>query len=161
MHVLAVAVDAALVVALQNRGLQVEAVTAEGARAALQRERPDVVLTAVPLSAVPGVRGDVPVVALGERGRGEVALELLKARQVELLERSTVVEEVARALTRVQEPARALEPLETVERRHILTVLRAMKGHRTRAAEALGLDRKTLYRKLERYRDEGLLPEGT
>jgi DNA-binding protein Fis len=28
-----------------------------------------------------------------------------------------------------------------------------VKGHRARAAEILGLDRKTLYRKLERYGD--------
>jgi two-component system response regulator HydG len=44
-----------------------------------------------------------------------------------------------------------LPPLEEVERRYILRVLEAVKGHRTRAAELLGLDRKTLYRKLERY----------
>ncbi|HEY7372863.1 MAG TPA: sigma-54 dependent transcriptional regulator [Polyangia bacterium] len=45
----------------------------------------------------------------------------------------------------------ALPPLEEVERRYILRVLEAVNGHRTRAAEVLGLDRKTLYRKLERY----------
>jgi two-component system response regulator HydG len=44
-----------------------------------------------------------------------------------------------------------LPPLEEVERRYILRVLDAVNGHRTRAAEVLGLDRKTLYRKLERY----------
>jgi two-component system response regulator AtoC len=44
-----------------------------------------------------------------------------------------------------------LPPLEEVERRYILRVLEAVHGHRTRAAEVLGLDRKTLYRKLERY----------
>jgi two-component system response regulator HydG len=44
-----------------------------------------------------------------------------------------------------------LPPLEEVERRYILRVLEAVQGHRTRAAEVLGLDRKTLYRKLERY----------
>jgi two-component system response regulator AtoC len=44
-----------------------------------------------------------------------------------------------------------LPPLEEMERRYILRVLGAMHGHRTRAAEVLGLDRKTLYRKLERY----------
>jgi len=42
-------------------------------------------------------------------------------------------------------------PLEVVERRHILRVLDAQKGNRTRAAKVLGLDRKTLYRKLERW----------
>jgi two-component system response regulator HydG len=45
----------------------------------------------------------------------------------------------------------ALPPLEEVERRYILRVLESVGGHRTRAAEILRLDRKTLYRKLERY----------
>jgi two-component system response regulator AtoC len=44
-----------------------------------------------------------------------------------------------------------LPPLDEMERRYILRVLDAVHGHRTRAAEVLGLDRKTLYRKLERY----------
>jgi two-component system response regulator HydG len=45
-----------------------------------------------------------------------------------------------------------LPPLEEVERRYILRVLEAVQGHRTRAAEVLGLDRKTLYRKLSQAR---------
>ncbi|HVR61076.1 MAG TPA: sigma-54 dependent transcriptional regulator [Polyangia bacterium] len=45
----------------------------------------------------------------------------------------------------------ALPPLEEMERRYIVRVLEAVQGHRTRAAQILGLDRKTLYRKLERY----------
>jgi DNA-binding NtrC family response regulator len=44
-----------------------------------------------------------------------------------------------------------LVPLETVERRYILHVLEAVGGSRTLAARALGLDRKTLYRKLKAY----------
>ncbi|HSS39958.1 MAG TPA: sigma-54 dependent transcriptional regulator, partial [Polyangia bacterium] len=44
-----------------------------------------------------------------------------------------------------------LMSLQEVERRYILRVLEAVQGQRTRAAEILGLDRKTLYRKLERY----------
>jgi two-component system response regulator HydG len=46
----------------------------------------------------------------------------------------------------------ALLPLDEVERRHILRVLAAVRGSRTMAARALGLDRKTLYRKLLQYR---------
>jgi DNA-binding NtrC family response regulator len=42
-------------------------------------------------------------------------------------------------------------PLEEVERRHILHVLALKGGSRTLAARALGLDRKTLYRKLVRW----------
>lgn len=40
------------------------------------------------------------------------------------------------------------------EKRYILRVLDAFGGNRTLAARALGLDRKTLYRKLEQYRLE-------
>jgi len=39
-----------------------------------------------------------------------------------------------------------------VERRHILRVLAMYRGNKTRAAEALGVTVKTLYNKLERYR---------
>ena len=41
--------------------------------------------------------------------------------------------------------------LEEVERRHVLRVLEASQGNRTDAAKILGLDRKTLYRKLLRW----------
>jgi two-component system response regulator AtoC len=44
-----------------------------------------------------------------------------------------------------------LATLEEVERRYILRVLEAAGGHRSKAAQILGLDRKTLYRKLERW----------
>jgi two-component system, NtrC family, response regulator AtoC len=45
-----------------------------------------------------------------------------------------------------------LVPLEEVERRYILHVLETVGGSRTLAARSLGLDRKTLYRKLKAYR---------
>jgi len=48
-----------------------------------------------------------------------------------------------------------LVPLEEVERRYILRVLEAVGGNKTLAAHKLGLDRKTLYRKLERYSTNG------
>lgn len=44
-----------------------------------------------------------------------------------------------------------LLPMREVERRHILRVLQATGGNRTEAARILGLDRKTLYRKLLSY----------
>jgi len=44
-----------------------------------------------------------------------------------------------------------LVPLETVERRYILRVLEAARGNRSVAARILGVDRKTLYRRLASY----------
>jgi two-component system response regulator HydG len=44
-----------------------------------------------------------------------------------------------------------LVPMEEVERRYILRVLDAVAGNKTAAARILGYERKTLYRKLERY----------
>ncbi len=44
-----------------------------------------------------------------------------------------------------------LIPMAEIEKRYILHVLRATGGNRTMAANVLGLDRKTLYRKLEQY----------
>jgi two-component system response regulator HydG len=43
-------------------------------------------------------------------------------------------------------------PLEEVERRYVLRVLEAVGDNKSLAAQVLGLDRSTLYRKLERYR---------
>jgi len=42
--------------------------------------------------------------------------------------------------------------LDELEREYILETLRATGGNKSRAAEILGLDRKTLYRKLDEYR---------
>jgi two-component system response regulator AtoC len=50
------------------------------------------------------------------------------------------------------DPAELL-PMEEVERRYILKVLEAVGGNKTLAAQVLGFDRRTLYRKLERARD--------
>jgi len=48
-----------------------------------------------------------------------------------------------------------LVPLEEVERRYILRVLEAAGGNKTLAARILGLDRKTLHRKLDRWESHG------
>jgi DNA-binding NtrC family response regulator len=44
-----------------------------------------------------------------------------------------------------------LPPLEEVERRYLIHVLEAVGGNRTRAAEVMQIDRRTLYRMAERF----------
>ena len=44
-----------------------------------------------------------------------------------------------------------LPALDELERRYLLYILEVAGGNRTRAAEILGIDRRTLYRMIERY----------
>ena len=50
-----------------------------------------------------------------------------------------------------EQPFADLPTLEALERRYLLHVLDAANGNRTRAAEILGIDRRTLYRMAERF----------
>jgi len=50
-----------------------------------------------------------------------------------------------------EQPFSDLPTLDDLERRYILHVLEAANGNRTRAAEILGVDRRTLYRMAERF----------
>jgi two-component system, NtrC family, response regulator AtoC len=50
------------------------------------------------------------------------------------------------------EPVGEGRTLEEVERRHILRILEETGGNHLRAAEILGIDRRTLYRKLDKYK---------
>jgi DNA-binding NtrC family response regulator len=45
----------------------------------------------------------------------------------------------------------AFLPMHEVERRYVLHVLEAARGNKTMAAQILGFDRRTMYRKLERF----------
>jgi DNA-binding NtrC family response regulator len=55
-------------------------------------------------------------------------------------------------LVAADDPAE-LPTLDEVERRYILRVMQTVHGNKALASRVLGLDRKTLYRKLERYGD--------
>ena len=48
-------------------------------------------------------------------------------------------------------PPELARTLDEVEREHVLAVLQACEGRRTEAARILGLDRKTLRRRLARW----------
>jgi two-component system response regulator HydG len=64
--------------------------------------------------------------------------------------------EQRRTLPEVVEPD-ALPRLSVVERRYIHHVLERLDGNKTRAAEVLGIDRRTLHRKLKRMRERGAM----
>ena len=51
-----------------------------------------------------------------------------------------------------------LPALDELERRYLLYILEIAGGNRTRAAEILGIDRRTLYRMIERYESVANLP---
>jgi two-component system response regulator HydG len=50
-------------------------------------------------------------------------------------------------------------PLDELERRYIVRVVKLLEGNKSRAAHALGLDRRTLHRKLERYASSDAEPD--
>jgi DNA-binding NtrC family response regulator len=52
---------------------------------------------------------------------------------------------------RIQTMFTDLPSLEELERRYLIYVLQSVAGSRTRAAEVMGIDRRTLYRMAERY----------
>ena len=57
------------------------------------------------------------------------------------------------------ERARDLEwSLDRLEREFIFLVLEDTGGHKSEAAERLGIDRRTLYRKMSQYREAGVVP---
>jgi two-component system NtrC family response regulator len=64
------------------------------------------------------------------------------------------IRDAARSAALVSDASRRGIPLRLLERDYILEILRQVGGNKSRAAEILGLDRKTLYRKLEEYRVE-------
>lgn len=59
--------------------------------------------------------------------------------------------------------SRALEEswtLERLEREYIIETLQRNRWHQGRTAKTLGINRRTLYRKLQEYRSEGLIADG-
>ncbi|MFH1680283.1 MAG: sigma-54 dependent transcriptional regulator, partial [Candidatus Eisenbacteria bacterium] len=88
-------------------------------------------------------------------------LENLVERALVLAQGSTIgvedLPETVRGRRELAGEPRGMHTLARVEREHVLRILRAVGGNKAAAARLLGLDRKTLYRKLEAY---GASPEG-
>jgi len=57
-----------------------------------------------------------------------------------------------REITRLEDFYAELPPLEEVERRYLAHVLKVTGGNKVKTAEILGIDRRTLYRKAEKYK---------
>ncbi|HEU5393876.1 MAG TPA: sigma-54 dependent transcriptional regulator, partial [Candidatus Methylomirabilis sp.] len=74
----------------------------------------------------------------------------------ELIEPSALPERITRPRKEpfVTERTYANPNLDVVERAYIMYVLQAEGGNKTRAAEVLGIDPSTLYRKLSRYEEQ-------
>jgi DNA-binding NtrC family response regulator len=77
---------------------------------------------------------------------------LVVSSQGSLIEAFELTETARVAVPAVQnQPFSDLPTLDDLERRYLLHVLEAANGNRTRAAEILGVDRRTLYRMAERF----------
>lgn len=86
-------------------------------------------------------------------GHGTVsaAVEAMRAGAVDVIEKPRSTRELVDAIRRAPQapvPVTPLPTLEQVERAHIERVLAETGGNVTHAAEVLGLDRRTLQRKL-------------
>ncbi|MEE9275938.1 MAG: sigma-54 dependent transcriptional regulator [bacterium] len=90
-------------------------------------------------------------------------LENAVERAMALCEKDEIeAEDLPRRIFAVRGDGRVLQvggevTLDALERRHIESVLRRTGGHQIRASRVLGIDRRTLYRKLVKY---GLKPGG-
>jgi DNA-binding NtrC family response regulator len=59
--------------------------------------------------------------------------------------------ETSASITSEPEAAEAAKSLEQMERAHIVRILQEVNFNKSKAAEVLGIDRATLYRKAQRY----------
>jgi two-component system response regulator HydG len=111
--------------------------------------------------AVRGISGDAAKKLLAYDWPGNVRqLENCMERSVALTRFDQIVVDDLPERIRNHESARVdvsdvdaenLLTLDELEKRYVERVLRATDGNKTQAAAILGLDRRTLYRKLERY----------
>ncbi|MEY4580819.1 MAG: hypothetical protein RL701_5522 [Pseudomonadota bacterium] len=162
-----------LAVSLQRRDF--EAVGCDGAAsglAALTESKFDVVITDINMRGTDGIElcrqlakshPELPVIVITAFGSMDTAIAALRAGAVDFLPKPFELETLGATIDKALEP-RAHKTneeegpnddhfitLDALERRYILRVVEALNGNRSLAAQTLGLDRKTLYRKLLLY----------
>ena len=82
------------------------------------------------------------------------AATLASSPAVQLADLPDRIREGGEVAKRIAAASRQHISLSELERLYVLEVLRQAEGNKSKAAEILGLDRKTLYRKLEEYRSD-------
>jgi DNA-binding NtrC family response regulator len=85
-------------------------------------------------------------VALGQGSRITSRDLSRRVRGIEACEALGAIHDIATG-----RPPRRMVTLEELERGYILHVLRILGGNKTQSAEVLGIDRRTLYRRVERH----------
>ena len=81
----------------------------------------------------------------------EGAVTMACGHQISLDDLPGLLREIAANPLAASEPPGELLPLAEVERRHVLAILEAVGGNKSEAARILGVDRKTLQARLQRY----------
>ena len=95
-------------------------------------------------------RAGVPVVLVGDIDRGGVIASIVGTHAV--LATADRVRIAGYVINKFRgDVSLFADGMEEIERRYVSLVLEASGGNKTLAAQILGFDRKTLYRKLERY----------
>lgn len=97
---------------------------------------------------------EIQIVVLTGYGSIATAVEAMRAGAVHYLTKPAAVDEILRAFSGEWEVEEPMEPpsLDEVEREHLQRILSECGGNVSEAARRLGLHRRTLQRKLARYR---------
>jgi two-component system response regulator HydG len=84
----------------------------------------------------------------------ERAVALARQEEVDVADLpAKVIAHEARTLVLATDSVDAMLTIDEMERRYVRQVLQAVGGNKTRAARILGIDRRSLYRRLEVPRD--------
>lgn len=105
------------------------------------------------LDAIRRRHPDVPVVFITAYADVPIAVRALQAGAADFVTKPWDNGELLRKLKDAVDASRDVAPLDAVEAEHIRRALDKCHGNISRAAEALGITRQTLYARLRRYGD--------